>query len=62
MNETIDRRAVNRGVRLDAATNQLLAVMALRYEGNRSMAVRAAIRQAAQAWGVEGPPQKGGGT
>ena len=51
--------AVNRGVHRDAATNRLLAIMAGRYDGNGSMAIRAALRLASKAWSlVESPPQE----
>ena len=58
------RTAVNRGVHLDAATDRLLSVMAgRRYDGNASMTVRAAIRLAAQAWGItEDLPRREGAT
>ena len=50
-------RAICRGVRLDAQTNRLLAVMAgRRYDGNASMTVRAALRVAAKTWGIPDPP------
>lgn len=62
-NATVAGRAVNRGLHLDAATDRLLAVMACRFDGNASMTVRAAIRLAAQAWGItEDPPVKDGET
>lgn len=57
-------RAVNRGICLDGATNRLLMVMAgRRYDGNASMAARAAIRLAAKTWGItEDPPTQEGVT
>lgn len=63
-NTSTDRGAVNRGVHLDLATKRLLTVMAgRRFDGNASMAVRAAIRLAAVQWGVtEDPPTKDGET
>jgi len=54
-------RPVNRGLHLDAATDRLLAVMAGRFDGNRSMVMRAALRLAAATWGVEAPPTPQGG-
>ena len=62
-NTITGRGAVNRGVCLDLATDRMLAVMAgRRFDGNRSMTMRAALRLAAQAWGVEAPPTQGGET
>lgn len=62
-NAITGRAAVNRGVHLDAATDRLLTVMAgRRFDGNASMTVRAAIRLAAQTWGVEAPPKTDGET
>lgn len=62
-NTIAGRGAINRGVCLDLATDRLLAVMAgRRYDGNASMAVRAAIRLAAQTWGIEAPPTQEGVT
>lgn len=56
-------RAVNRGLHLDAATDRLLAIVAgRRFDGNRSMTMRAALRLAAATWGVEAPPTQGGET
>lgn len=61
-NATVAGRAINRGVHLDAQTNRLLTVMAGRFDGNASMTVRAALRLAAETWGVEAPPTQGGET
>ena len=62
-NATVAGRAVNRGLHLDAATDRLLAVMAGLFDGNRSMAARAALRLAAKTWGItEDPPTQEGVT
>ena len=62
-NTAIAGRAVNRGLHLDAATDRLLAVMAGLFDGNKSMAARAALRLAAKTWGItEDPPTKEGVT
>ena len=60
-NTSTGRGAVAKGVSLDAQTNRLLAVMAGRFDNNRSMAVRAALRLAAKTWGIteDPPPQEG---
>ncbi len=43
------RREVRRGVRLDKETDNMLQLLAKRFEGNRSFALRWAVRQAVQA-------------
>lgn len=60
-NATVAGRAINRGLHFDAQTDRLLAVMAGRFDGNRSMTVRAALRLAAKTWGIteDPPPQEG---
>jgi hypothetical protein len=43
----LERRTIYRGCKLDPETDGLLADLARAYEGNLSLAMRSAIRQAA---------------